>query len=250
MYRLSTILTTLFLLVSLSAVAQDEDSSPRWAIDGQVGGNITSKASSPASGVPRLRALSTSCTGLVTKLHVEYYLPKTNFSLKAGYEHEELTFLKGDASADLSQLMLGERWYPAPGDWPVVPYLGMDVLWAYNCDRGDFSMNASVSPGYSKVDKQYSYEAKGTVREPRFSVGPMAGVDVRLFSSIVLQVEYGYRFGLASPYHVRYTEGGTGKESSYHGQLHRHVLTIGLKLTFPFKWTKGDTRGLLWNLFY
>lgn len=176
MYRLSTILTTLFLLVSLSAVAQDEDSSPRWAIDGQVGGNITSKASSPASGVPRLRALSTSCTGLLTKLHVEYYLPKTNFSLKAGYEHEELTFLKGDASADLSQLMLGGRWYPAPGDWPVVPYLGMDVLWAYNCDRGDFSMDASVSPGYSKVDKQYSYEAKGTVREPRFSVGPMAGV--------------------------------------------------------------------------
>lgn len=115
MYRLSTILTTLFLLVSLSAVAQDEDSSPRWAIDGQVGGNITSKASSPASGVPRLRALSTSCTGLVTKLHVEYYLPKTNFSLKAGYEHEELTFLKGDASADLSQLMLGGRWYPTLG---------------------------------------------------------------------------------------------------------------------------------------
>ena len=116
MYRLSTILTTLFLLVSLSAVAQDEDSSPRWAIDGQVGGNITSKASSPDGSVPRLRALSTSCTGLLTKLHVEYYLPKTNFSLKAGYEHEELTFLKGDASADISQLMLGGRWYPAPGD--------------------------------------------------------------------------------------------------------------------------------------
>ena len=251
MKRLAIISVFLLLMGSVNIVAQhvsDKDISPRWAIEGQVGANFTQKASALDANVPRKRILPSSNSGLLTKLHIEYYLPKTHFSLKAGYEHEELNFLKGDGSADLNQLMLGGRWYPAPKEWKVVPYVGWDVLWAYDTERGPFHMSASTTEGYGPAAKTYSYEAVGTVKAPRFSVGPMIGTDIYLFSSIAVQVEYGYRFGIASPYHVNYTESGNNKTSYYHGQLHRHVLSIGLKFTFPFKFTSEDRQGLLNSL--
>lgn len=251
MRRLTILSAFLILLGNLNAVAQNADEKenlPRWAIDGQVGANFTLKASSPDANVPRHRILPSSNSGLVTKLHVEYYLPKTDFSLKAGYEHEELNFLRGDGSANLNQLMLGGRWYPAPKSWKVAPYVGIDALWAYDTERGPFHMGASTTIGYGNAAKEYSYEAIGTVKAPRFSVGPLVGADIYLFSSIAVQVEYGYRFGIASPYHVSYTESGNNKVSYYHGQLHRQMLTIGLKFTFPFKFTSEDGRGLLNSL--
>lgn len=36
--------------------------------------------------------------------------------------------------------------------------------------------------------------------------------------------------------------------TTYHGQPHRHVLSAGLKIDFPFHFTEGDTRGLLKGL--
>lgn len=115
------------------------------AIDGQLGGNMIRNAASTDALVPQYRMGSTSNSGLITKLHMEYYLPKAPFSLKVGYEHEELHFLKGDGSCDLNQLMLGGRWYPAPAQWKVCPYVGVDVLYAFGADRGPFEMTSSMS---------------------------------------------------------------------------------------------------------
>lgn len=244
--------TIILLLVSLGASAQsDEVAARRWAIDAQIGGNATPGASSSNADVPRYRAGSSSNSGLVTKFHVEYYLPKSRFSLKAGYEHEELNFLKGDGGQDLDQLMLGGRWYPAPAKWKINPYVGADVLYAFTADRGPFERSASLSWSENTLsEKTYSYGVHGMAKGPRFSLGPIVGADIYLFSSVALQVEYGYRFGIDAPYRVRYTEEGSSRSSEYHGQMHRHVFSVGLKVTFPFHWTRDDWSGLLDGLLY
>ncbi len=234
----------------MGASAQNEDDDARrWAIDAQIGGNIVQSATSNNTNVPKYRDGSTSNSGLLTKLHVEYYLPKTRFSLKAGYEREELKFLRGDGNNELNQLMLGGRWNPAPAHWKVAPYVGADVLYAFDADRGPFEMSSSMSWSYSQMSKKtYSYVAQGIVKAPRFSLGPVVGADIYLFSSVALNVEYGYRFGLDSHYRVSYTEDGSDHVSEYHGQLHRHVFSVGLKMTFPFRWTSEDWGGLLQGL--
>lgn len=240
----------LLLLGSMDASAQsDDDSARRWAIDVQIGGNVIPSATAANTDVPRYRMGSTSNTGLVTKIHAEYFLPKNHFSLKAGYEHEELNFLKGDADKDLDQLMLGGRWYPAPGGWKVAPYVGADILYGFGAQRGPFQMSSRLSWSESGLSQTtYGYAAQGIAKAPRFSLGPIVGADIYLFSSVALQVEYGYRFGLNAPYRAHYTEEGSSRASEYHGQLHRHVFSVGLKITFPFHWTGDDWGGLLQGL--
>ena len=244
------LILALLLLVSVGASAQDDDDEARrWAIDAQVGGNFVPSATANNTYVPKYRVGSTSNLGLLTKLHVEYYLSKTSFSIKAGYEREEVNFLKGDGGEELNQLMLGGRWYPAPSHWKVVPYVGADVLYALDAERGPFEMSSSMSWSYSQISKMtYSYVAQGIAKAPRFSLGPIVGADIYLFSCVALKVEYGYRFGLDSPYRVTYTEDGGNRSSEYHGQQHRHVFSIGLKMTFPFRWTNEDWGGLLQGL--
>ncbi len=235
------------LVGSLCALAHGTgNDTRRLSIDAQIGGNISQPSSASQTAVPRYRTASSPNSGMISKLHVEYYLPKSKFSLKAGYEHEELNFLKGDRSRDLDQLMLGGRWYPAPATWKVAPYAGVDILYAPCADRGSFTMTSHMSWRENNLtETTYSYTAEGVAKAPRFSIGPMIGADIYLFSSIALQLEYGYRFGLDAPYYATYTEEGSGNTSYWHGQLHRHVLSVGLKFTFPFRWTHSDGRGLL-----
>ena len=240
-------MVALLLSVGANVSAQDGDEGARrWAIDAQVGGNIIPAASSSHADVPRYRIGSSANSGLVTKVRAEYYLSKSRFSLKAGYEHEELNFLKGDGGQDLDQLMLGTRWYPAPARWKVAPYVGADVLYAFSADRGPFGMSSQMSWSDNNLSQtSYSYVAEGVAKAPRFSLGPIVGVDIYLFSSVALQLEYGYRFGIDAPYRAHYTEDGSSRTSDYHGQMHRHVLSVGLKVTFPFHWTSDDWGGLL-----
>ena len=216
-----------------------DDSQPRWAIDAHIGGNSVISAHQAGGNVPMYRSLSTSQRGLITRLHVEYYIPGTHWSAKAGYEHEEINYLKGDLTCDLNQLMVGGRWRPAPADWWVQPYVGGDVLWALDAERGDYKMGATSTA------EKYSYQATGVGNMPRFSVGPVVGADIYLFTHIALQVEYSFRLGLYSHCHADYTDNRANASTAYHGQIHRHVLSVGLKIDFPFSFTEGDARGLL-----
>lgn len=138
---------------------------------------------------------------------------------------------------------LGARWRPASPLWHVQPYAGFDVLWAPSAERGGMDMETRIG------SLNYSYRARGVVRMPRFSMGPVVGADIYLFSHIALQAEYSYRLGLGSHYHVDYSDSRSHTVSAYcHGQPHRHVLTVGLKIDFPFRFDSDDVRGLLQGL--
>ena len=245
------------LMAGMSVVGQttykrskykDDDVERVWAIDAHIGGGFYQNAHHTGAEVPKYHFGSTQNIGMLTKFHAEYYLPNTNFSLKAGYEHEEVTFLEGEAAYDINQLMLGGRWYVAPTDWWVQPYVGLDMLCAFDAEHSAFSTSASITTG-SMGTKTYEYEGYGKIRLPRFSAGPVVGADFYLFSNIAVQVEYSYRLGFDSHYRATYMEKGSSNTSYNHGQLHRHAVSVGLKINFPFTFTVNDRRSLWDGLF-
>ena len=219
-----------------------DDFTPRWAIDAHIGGSAVAHAGIYGGNLPLYRSGSTSQLGMATRLRAEYFVSGTQIGIKAGYEHEELTLLKGDTSYSLSEILLGGRWRPAPAYWWIQPYLGAEVLWALDTERNHLDM------GVTQGAFNYAYHVQGQIRTPRFSTGPVVGTDIYIFSCIALQVEYSYRLALASHYHATYTDNRQGNPTTYHGQPHRHVLSMGLKVDFPFHFTEGDKRGLIQEL--
>lgn len=234
----------LLLVSSMVTMAQAEwepEYPRRWAVDAQIGGNIMPHSRLTGSQVPLQHMGSSSNNGLLTKFHLERYLDRgTHFSVKAGYEHEEVNLLENDFSSDLSQLMVGGRWYPAPNEWLVQPYVGTDFLWNVDADKGEFDMEASMTG--------YGYSVKGYDKMPRFSLGPVVGADLYLFSCIALQVEYSYRWGIDGRANGHYTD-TSGHTAFRHSRVNRHALSLGLKVSFPFSFSQHDVNGLLDLLF-
>lgn len=237
------IVTLLMLVMAASVQAQDDD-SPRWSVDAHIGGNALVSGSASGGDVPLYRSGSTSQSGLVTRLHVEYLLPiYFPLSVKAGYEHEEITMLKGDASYDLSQLSLGARW--APGFAPVA----RAALCRLRCALG--TVGRARRHGYGDPDRLSQLFLPRPRRGAHAPIqhGPRRRRRHLSFSHIALQAEYSYRLGLGSHYHVDYSDSRSHTVSAYcHGQPHRHVLTVGLKIDFPFRFDSDDVRGLLQGL--
>lgn len=120
------VLVLLLCLSRLVANAQDDDSR-RWAIDFRLSpvkpvvtfNETPDKYYDPikTGGGPNFSA------------HIEYFIPQTGFSVVGGYDHEVMDFYSGDVSADLSQIMLGGRWYFLSKSCPLQPYLGASTFW-------------------------------------------------------------------------------------------------------------------------
>lgn len=102
------VLVLLFCLSRLVANAQDDDSR-RWAIDFRLSPvkPVVSLNETPDKYYDPLKAGG----GPNFSAHIEYFIPQTGFSVVGGYDHEVMDFYSGDVSADLSQIMLGGRWY-------------------------------------------------------------------------------------------------------------------------------------------
>lgn len=238
MKRVFLLLLPLLVPVAVSAQTGDEDTR-RWAVDGFIGtaGPMHMKTDGQVFGstLPSVRE------GFASGVHVEYFLPYAPFSLKAGYEHEELNFVNQDISSTMKSLSLGGRYYPLPRHWVVQPYTGADLL----VNIGAVNDNQSME-SYSSSAVRPSYRREARVRLPRFGAASVVGADIRMFSSIYLQMQYSYRLAVGSHVDIRSRAlSGNGPVSHDHGTLHRHALSIGLKIAFPFRFTTRDGEGLI-----
>lgn len=231
------VLALLLCLSRLVANAQDDDSR-RWAIDFRLSpvkpvvtfNETPDKYYDPikTGGGPNFSA------------HIEYFIPQTGFSVVGGYDHEVMDFYSGDVSADLSQIMLGGRWYFLSKSCPLQPYLGVSTFWnvAGRKDAGTVSMSGMYG----------SYERKYSVSSPVLSVAPVVGLDIYLFSCVALEVDYGFRMAVDGHTSSQTTFGKDTTPYAMRSPMHRHALSVGLKVTFPFKFTNSDVTGLLDSL--
>ena len=232
--------------MSLTVKAQD-DAARTFGIDGQIGGAASPHVRTATNGAYTIPEKVGSGYGMLSKLRVEYYLPNTPLSLKAGYEHEEWNFLDTSLGDDMAIFSLGGRCYPGRKSWFVQPYIGLDALYNFNGGSRVFSWELN-NDRYGRV----RYD--GMAHIPHFSIAPIVGVDLYLFSCIAIQLEYSCRMGFSKASVIQAKYNHLSDPFEIRLRPIRHGFNIGLKVTFPFHFTEKDGQkvvdGLLDDLLY
>lgn len=172
--------------------------------------------------------------------HLEYFIPHSGFSVVGGYDHEGLYYFSGDVSATMSQIMLGGRWYFLSPDKPLQPYLGAASFW--NMSGRHAACTMSMSSSHTVYERDYR------VSSPLLSVAPSVGVDMYFFSCIALEVDYGFRLAVDGKTKVNTRYNGSDRLYATRSPMHRHAISVALKTTFPFAFTRDDFGGLIDSL--
>lgn len=234
--RLILFMSLLFSFAVANADDKDDDTR-HWAVCASLGGIQPITTLDETSGRYD-KAPSTG--GPNFALQLEYYIPQKHFSVICGYEKETMDFYHGDVSTDMHNITLGGRWYILPQSWYIQPYIGAATYWNVTSRHDVGNLEASGSDLRSR-DYQIS--------RPLLSVAPNVGFDLYIFSSMAIELNYGFRLAI---------DGHTTANSAYRNDnqtykmrspMHRHAFSVGVKLTFPFKFTSGDFSGLLDSLF-
>lgn len=218
-------------LISLSVSAQNE--TRRWAIDANIGPTIIKNK----TGIQDNFGVD---NGTVTGFGLEYYIPDSHFSARAGYKSETLNLIAQDVQAEHSQLTLGGRWYPAPEKWMIQPRLGLNM---------DILLSSDNTSFITHTNGQYSYSYEASIKSPKVVFAPTVGFDLYIFSSVAFTVDYSYNLGLNSKYEV--FEGSSNRSQLItKGHLNHHNLNFGIKVTFPLHFNSDDANNLFESLFF
>lgn len=167
---------------------------------------------------------------------LEYYLPNDHFSVVGGYNAEVLQWFSGDVSATLRNIVLGARCYPLSNGCAIQPYAALVTY----TNVGTQNETGYIEASSSGMGTSYSYERHYSISYPRFSVAPAIGLDCYLFSSLALEFQYGFPLALNGKTSVSTTYNGQPETYGMRSNMHRHNIQIGLKLTFPFRFTSDD----------
>ena len=90
----------------------------------------------------------------------------------------------------------------------------------------------------------YSHERSYSISYPRLSVAPAIGFDCYIFSSLALEFQYGFPLAIDGKAHVTTTCNGSPDVYRLRSNMPRHNIQIGLKATFPFRFTSADGNSL------
>lgn len=167
---------------------------------------------------------------------LEYYLPNDHFSVVGGYNAETLQWFSGDVSATLRNIVLGARYYPLSNGCAIQPYAALVTY----TNVGTLNKKSYMGCNISNMAESYSYERHYSISYPRFSVAPAIGLDCYLFLSLALEFQYGFPLAVNGKTNVSTTYNGKPETYDMRSNMHRHNIQIGLKLTFPFRFTSDD----------
>lgn len=227
----SVFLWVVCCMFAAKVMAQKHDDTERkWAVSLHGNANWLQAVKNESS-------LSARQMGMGWKLMAEYYLPNAPFSLKAGYDEESFEAFSSSLSASLKQICVGGRYYIPVSGFPLKPFVGADALLTVNALNHDGHVEIW---GYRGNQLSLITQRDLNARCPRFSLSPQVGLDIYLLSCLALQLEYGFRMGMGSHVTVYSQDVRAGKtyETRFNGM--RHVLSIGVKVNFPFRWTQND----------
>ena len=146
-------------------------------------------------------------------------------------------------------LQAGVKYYFFPKKWAIQPHVGASVHTnVLNLSHQKGEDQITVSEGH-QGNARLNYD----VQCPAVSIVPRIGVDIHLFSSLSLCVDYDYRFGLwgRSKGELYYTSGQvTGETFRIDERNLRGGFSIGLKMDFPVKPFSGTARNNILSIIY
>ena len=237
-YRLGRLFVATALLAApiatLGAANDDDDTSRRWAII--AGMNIscptTASHEQPQSVTEKTGAFESPMGNVM----LEYYLNNAHFSFVGGYNAETLGWYSSDVSATMRNIALGARYYPLSASCAIQPYAALMTYTNVGSQNERHSISVTGSG--------YSHERSYSISYPPLSVAPAIGFDCYIFSSLALEFQYGFPLAIDGKTNVSTTYGGQPAAYRMRSNMHRHNIQIGLKATFPFRFTSNDGNSL------
>lgn len=221
--------------VAANATNDDDDDVPRrWAVITGMNLSCPTTANRDHNAAHDERAASFA--NPLGNIMLEYYLPNDHFSVVGGYNAETLQWFSGDVSATLRNIVLGARYYPLSNGCAIQPYAALVTY----TNVGTLNKKSYMGCNISNMAESYSYERHYSISYPRFSVAPAIGLDCYLFSSLALEFQYGFPLAVNGKTNVSTTYNGKPETYDMRSNMHRHNIQIGLKLTFPFRFTSDD----------
>lgn len=219
---------------TLSAANDEESSSRRWAVIAGMNLSCPTTAVNEQSGQYADKAASFgSAEGNVM---VEYYLRNPHFSVVGGYNAETMEWYGSDVDVTMHNIALGARYYPLSSACVIQPYAAL-MTYTNVGQSNDRSTMSSTGGGYS-------YERRYEISSPRVSVAPTVGFDCYIFSSLALEFQYGFPLAIDGKTNVSTTYGGQQTAYRMRSDMHRHNIQIGVKATFPLRFTTEDGNSL------
>lgn len=238
-HRLLFLISMLLITTATKAEGDDDDNERRFAV--QIGLSpsipiINHEQTSALGGKAR------TTSGPVFFFNAEYFLTETPFAVTGGFIQEKINYYSADLSASLSELNLGARWYILPQTFPIQPYLGASTYWNLSA-RKNADTITMITNGTTVYKRDYN------IKSPLISIAPIAGIDIYIFSCMALEIDYGFRMAIDGNAKCTTT---FRKDKQYYtmtSSMHRHAFSVGLKFTFPFRFTSTDGETLINSLF-
>ena len=234
---LSRILLTTALItapISMSAANDDDDMARRWAVI--AGMNISCPTTASHEQSPTYVEKAGAFGSPMGNVMLEYYLSNVHFSLVGGYNAETIEWFSSDVSATMRNIAFGARYYPLSSACAIQPYAALMTYTNVGSHNERHSMDCTGTG--------YSYNRNYDISYPRLSVAPSIGIDCYIFSSLALEFQYGFPLAINGKTRVSSTYAGKTTAYNMRSNMHRHNIQIGLKATFPFRFTSDDGNSL------
>lgn len=219
---------------TLSAANDEESSSRRWAVI--AGMNLSCPTTAVNEQSDQYADKAASFGSAEGNVMVEYYLRNPHFSVVGGYNAETMEWYGSDVDVTMHNIALGARYYPLSTACVIQPYAAL-MTYTNVGQSNDRSTMSSTGGGYS-------YERRYEISSPRVSVAPMVGFDCYIFSSLALELQYGFPLAIDGKTNVSTTYGGQQTAYRMRSDMHRHNIQIGVKATFPLHFTTEDGNSL------
>lgn len=219
---------------TLSAANDEEPSSRRWAVI--AGMNLSCPTTAVNERSDQYADKAASFGSAQGNVMVEYYLRNPHFSVVGGYNAETMEWFGSDVDVTMHNIALGARYYPLSSACVIQPYAAL-ITYTNVGQSNDRSTMSSTGGGYS-------YERRYEISSPRVSVAPTVGFDCYIFSSLALEFQYGFPLAIDGKTNVSTTYGGQQTAYRMRSDMHRHNIQIGVKATFPLRFTTEDGNSL------
>lgn len=219
---------------TLSAANDEESSSRRWAVI--AGMNLSCPTTAVNEQSDQYADKAASFGSAEGNVMVEYYLRNPHFSVVGGYNAETMEWYGSDVDVTMHNIALGARYYPLSTACVIQPYAAI-MTYTNVGQSNDRSTMSSTGGGYS-------YERRYEISSPRVSVAPTVGFDCYIFSSLALELQYGFPLAIDGKTNVSTAYGGQQTAYRMRSDMHRHNIQIGVKATFPLRFTTEDGNSL------
>lgn len=221
-------------VATLSAANDEESSSRRWAVI--AGMNLSCPTTAVNEQSDQYADKAASFGSAEGNVMVEYYLRNPHFSVVGGYNAETMEWYGSDVDVTMHNIALGARYYPLSSACVIQPYAAL-ITYTNVGQSNDRSTMSSTGGGYS-------YERRYEISSPSVSVAPTVGFDCYIFSSLALEFQYGFPLAIDGKTNVSTTYGGQQTAYRMRSDMHRHNIQIGVKATFPLRFTTEDGNSL------